>query len=181
MNKEIQSIFAGFGGQGVLFAGKVMAYCGLIENREVSWLPSYGPEMRGGTANCSVTISDNAIGSPLVTSPNVLVAMNQPSFDKFIADVVSGGVVILDSDLIDQNASPSAQENVNVVAIPATSMAENAGLKGLSNIVLLGALWKTLPFCEEQTLEASIKKCVPARKAHLIEKNMEALKLGIDS
>lgn len=179
MNREIQSIFSGFGGQGVLFAGKVMAYTGLIEDREVSWLPSYGPEMRGGTANCSVTLSDDPVGSPLVTSPNVLVAMNQPSYDKFVADVVPGGIVVFDSDLIDASASPAAQSGVNAVSIPATSMAEAAGLAGLSNIVLLGCLWKNMPFCEEATLGEAIKKCVPARKAHLIDKNMQALALGM--
>ena len=93
-------ILAGFGGQGVLFAGKVIAYAGLIENKQLSWLPSYGPEMRGGTANCSVTLSDEPIGSPLVTTPDVLVAMNQPSYDRFINDVAPGGVIIVDSGLV---------------------------------------------------------------------------------
>ena len=129
MMRELQIVLAGFGGQGVLFAGKVISYAGLIENRELSWLPSYGPEMRGGTANCSVTLSDEPIGSPLVTEPNALVAMNQPSFDKFIDVVADGGVVIVDTDMV-----PDAHERagVKVISIPATKMAEDAGLKGLA-------------------------------------------------
>lgn len=85
-------LLAGFGGQGVLFAGKILAYCGLMDNKELTWLPSYGPEMRGGTANCSVCISDEPIGSPLVLAPDILIAMNQPSFDKFVNDVKAGGI-----------------------------------------------------------------------------------------
>ena len=173
---DIQAIFAGFGGQGVLFAGKVMAYAGLIENRELSWLPSYGPEMRGGTANCSVTLSDDPIGSPLVTKPDALVAMNQPSFDKFIDDVVDGGVVIADSDLV-VDIKPS--DKVDICVIPATSLAEDAGLSGLGNIVMLGKLWDKTRFCERETLDAAIDKCVPPSKAALIDKNKQALQIGI--
>ena len=95
--QDLNIVFAGFGGQGILFSGKVAAYAGLIDNKEISWLPSYGPEMRGGTANCSVCISDTPIGSPLVTNPNVLIAMNLPSLEKFIDEVEEGGIVIIDS------------------------------------------------------------------------------------
>lgn len=178
MGKEIQAVLAGFGGQGVLFAGKVMAYAGLIEGREVSWLPSYGPEMRGGTANCSVTLSDEPIGSPLVTSPNALIAMNQPSYDKFIEDVANGAVVIADSDLI---SGIEPKDGIEVVAIPATKLAQDAELQGLSNIVLLGKLWERTRFCDRETLDAAIEKSVPARKAHLREKNKQAVQLGIDA
>ena len=123
--KDLNMIFAGFGGQGVLFAGKVVAYAGLIEGRELSWLPSYGPEMRGGTANCSICLSAEPIGSPLVTNPNVLVAMNRPSLDKFIGDVEPGGVVILDSSLIDVKVE---REDVSVHYVPASALAEENGL-----------------------------------------------------
>ena len=102
--KDLNIVFAGFGGQGILFAGKVVAYAGLIEGRELSWLPSYGPEMRGGTANCSICLSDEPIGSPLVTNPNVLIAMNRPSLDKFVNEVEPGGTILLDSSLIDERA-----------------------------------------------------------------------------
>ena len=178
MMRELQIVLAGFGGQGVLFAGKVISYAGLIENRELSWLPSYGPEMRGGTANCSVTLSDEPIGSPLVTEPNALVAMNQPSFDKFIDVVADGGVVIVDTDMV-----PDAHERagVKVISIPATKMAEDAGLKGLANIVLVGRLWAETQFCDRVVLDEAIDKCVPPRKAALIDKNKQALELGINA
>lgn len=172
---ELKCILAGFGGQGVLFAGKVIAHAGLVEGRELSWLPSYGPEMRGGTANCSVTLSDNPIGSPLITRPNVVVAMNQPSFDKFKDSVVSGGIVILDSDLV---SSASSLSDVEVCSIHAQSSAQESGLDGLSNMVLLGQLWKCTQFCKRETLDEAIKSCVPPRKAALIEKNLEAIELG---
>lgn len=177
MMRELQIVLAGFGGQGVLFAGKVISYAGLIENRELSWLPSYGPEMRGGTANCSVTLSDEPIGSPLVTEPNALVAMNQPSFDKFIDVVADGGVVIVDTDMV-----PDVHERVGVkvISIPATKMAEDAGLKGLANIVLVGRLWAETQFCDRAVLDEAIDKCVPPRKAALIDKNKQALELGIN-
>lgn len=178
MGKELQAVLAGFGGQGVLFAGKVMANAGLIEDRELSWLPSYGPEMRGGTANCSVTLSDGPIGSPLVTSPNGLIAMNQPSYDKFIQEVAPGAVVVADSDLIDGIESV---DGVEVCAIPATKLSQDNGLSGLSNIVLLGKFWDKTRFCDRATLDAAIDKSVPPSKAALIEKNKQALQLGIDA
>src|SRR5512136_1934654 len=110
-------LLAGFGGQGVLFAGKLIAEAGLIEGREVSWLPSYGPEMRGGTANCSVCLSDEPIGSPLVLEPDVLIAMNQPSVDKFIGEVVPGGIVIVDTTMV---ATVPEREDVTIFKLPAT-------------------------------------------------------------
>ena len=176
MSRELQIVLAGFGGQGVLFAGKVIAYAGLVENRELSWLPSYGPEMRGGTANCSVTLSDDAIGSPLVTSPNALIAMNQPSFDTFIDDVVLGGVVVVDSAMVGDVVE---RDGVKLVSVPATELAEEAGLKGLANIVLVGRLWAETRFCDRASLDAAIDKCVPAKKAAMVAKNKQALELGI--
>ncbi|MDO4290578.1 MAG: 2-oxoacid:acceptor oxidoreductase family protein [Eggerthellaceae bacterium] len=173
---ELQIVLAGFGGQGVLFAGKVVSYAALIEDRELSWLPSYGPEMRGGTANCSVTISDDPIGSPLVTTPDVLVAMNQPSFDKFLDEVREGGVIIADTDMV---PNLRQREGVRVVGIPSTTLAEDAGLKGLSNIVLVGKLWAETHFCARETLDAAMGKCVPAKKAAMLEKNKQALEIGI--
>lgn len=175
MAKSMNTVLAGFGGQGVLFAGKVMAYTGLIEDREVSWLPSYGPEMRGGTANCSVCLSDDPIGSPLVVTPDALVAMNQPSFDKFVNQVCEGGVIVADSTLV-QNI-PDVP-GVKVCAIRATEIAEENGLKGLANIVMLGKLFEETGFCNEETLEAAITKCVPARHIAKLPLNMKALELG---
>ena len=151
--KDLNIVFAGFGGQGILFAGKVVAYAGLIEGRELSWLPSYGPEMRGGTANCSICLSDEPIGSPLVTNPNVLIAMNRPSLDKFVNDVT-------------------------VFYVPASKLAEENGLKGLANIILVGKLRKELAFCTEETLDKALQKCIPARKADMLGFNRKALEIG---
>lgn len=171
-------VLAGFGGQGVLFAGKVIAYTGLIGDREVSWLPSYGPEMRGGTANCSVSLAAEPIGSPLVTAPDVLVAMNQPSLDKFIDAVVPGGLIVADSTLVQ---SIPERNDVTVKTLPAADIAEKAGLKGLGNIVLVGALFAADPFCTRDQLDAAVEKCVPARKAAMVDKNKQALKLGMEA
>lgn len=176
MTAPLNIVLAGFGGQGVLFAGKLIAYAGLIENREVSWLPSYGPEMRGGTANCSVCLSDDPIGSPLVLSPDALIAMNQPSFDKFFEGVVPGGVIIADTTMV--NKVPE-REGVRTFAIPATQLAEDAGLKGLANVICAGKLFAETEFCKEESLYASVEKCVSARKKDLIDLNKEALKIGM--
>ena len=178
MGRNLNIVLAGFGGQGVLFAGKVIASAGLIEDRELSWLPSYGPEMRGGTANCSVCLSDDPIGSPLVVEPDALVAMNQPSFDKFIDSVVPGGVVIADTTMVPEIKE---REDVRIISIPATELAEEAGLKGLGNIILVGKLYAETQFCDRATLDDAIDHCVPARKAQMKELNKKALQIGIDA
>lgn len=178
MSQDYNFVLAGFGGQGLLFGGKVIATAGLIEGKELSWLPSYGPEMRGGTANCSVCLSDNPIGSPLVMEPNGLIAMNQPSFDKFISTVAEGGVVVVDSTLVPSTRRP---EGVTVVELPATAMAEEHGLKGLANIVCVGRLFAETGFCSEETLFAAIEQCIPPKKAALLEPNKKALELGMKS
>ena len=177
MRPDLNLLLAGFGGQGLLFGGKVIAYCGLIENREISWLPSYGPEMRGGTANCSVCISDNPIGSPLVLAPNTLVVMNAPSLDKFIDTVVPGGTVIVDSYMIPQKVSRS---DVTVHYVPATKLAEDNDLKGLANIILIGKLLKENEFCSEEAMDGALAKSIPASKASLLAFNRTALKLGAE-
>ena len=172
---DMNMVFAGFGGQGILFLGKVCAYAGLMDGKEVSWLPSYGPEMRGGTCNCSVCLSDEPIASPLVVNPNVLVAMNGPSFDKFIDTVVPGGTVIVDSSLV---KSTTTRDDLNIFYIPATEQADKNGLKGLANIILLGKLFKETGLVSAEALELGVKKSVPAKKQHLVESNMNAIKLG---
>ena len=176
--EEMRIVFAGFGGQGLLFAGKVVAYAGLIDDHEVSWLPSYGPEMRGGTANCSVTMSDAPIGSPLIMNPNVLIAMNQPSLLKFEPDVTAGGIVLVDTSLVTRLPE---RTDITVFPLEATNMAEEAELKGLANIVLVGKLLKETSFCSIETIEAAIRKAVPPRKTALIEKNIQALKIGMEA
>ena len=137
--KSAQIIFAGFGGQGILFSGKFLAYNGLIADKNVSWLPSYGPEMRGGTANCSVIISDTPIGSPIVSVPDMLVAMNNPSLDKYEDLVAPGGKIIIDSTLIDRKVT---RTDVDVFYVPATKMAGDEGIPTLANMILVGKLIK---------------------------------------
>ena len=170
-------LLAGFGGQGILFAGKLIAEAGLIEGRELSWLPSYGPEMRGGTANCSVCLSDEPIGSPLVLEPDVLIAMNQPSLDKFFDDVVPGGTVIVDSTLVQHVPE---RDDVTVFQVPATKLAEDAGLKGLANVVLVGKLLKEIGFCGVEALDEAIQHSVPPKRQHLLEPNRKALEIGME-
>ena len=166
---------AGFGGQGILFAGKMLAYSGLMDGKEVSWLPSYGPEMRGGTANCSVVISDEAIGSPLVLEPDVLVAMNRPSFTKFIDAVKPGGVVIVDSTMVEDRTE---RTDIRFFAVPATKLAEEAGLKGLGNVILIGKLNKEVGCVSDDALVAAVPKCVSAKRPEMIEYNKQALQIG---
>ncbi|MCL2826643.1 MAG: 2-oxoacid:acceptor oxidoreductase family protein [Eggerthellaceae bacterium] len=176
MAGNLNIILAGFGGQGILFAGKLISYAGLLEGREVSWLPSYGPEMRGGTANCSVCLSDEPIGSPLVVSPDVLIALNQPSYDKFEQDVVPGGLAIVDSALVPRIVP---MDGVRLFADPMATLAEEAGLEGLANVVSVGKLFAETGFCSEQTLFHAVDECVSKRKIDMIEKNKEALRLGM--
>ena len=173
--KDLNMVFAGFGGQGVLFAGKVAAYAGLIEGKEISWLPSYGPEMRGGTANCSVCISDEPIGSPLITAPNYLISMNLPSLERFIDGVEPGGTVILDSSLIDREI---ARGDITVHRVPSSRLAEENGLTGLSNMILVGKLFRELGFCTDEVLDEAMQKCIPPRKAAMLELNRRAVALG---
>ncbi len=174
----MNAILAGFGGQGILFMGKVIAYAGLFDNREVSWLPSYGPEMRGGTANCSVCISDEPICSPLVNNPNALIVMNLPSFDKFIDKVVPGGIVIIDSTLIDKKVE---RDDITAYYVPATALAEENGLKGLANIILMGKMMAVTNFCTKETMQKTLEKIIPPKKQHLIPKNMNAVEIGINA
>ena len=176
--KDLNILFAGFGGQGVLFSGKVIAYAGMMEGKEISWLPSYGPEMRGGNANCSVCISDNKIGSPLVTNPDILVAMNLPSLDKFEKDVVPGGMIILDSTLINRKVE---RDDVNVIYLPASKLSEDAGVKGAANMVIVGRLWKETKFCSEENLDKGLVKSIPAKKMDLRDKNRKMISTGVNS
>lgn len=176
--KNWNFVFAGFGGQGILFTGKVVAYTGMVDNLEVSWLPSYGPEMRGGTANCSVCLSDTPIGSPLVLSPDALVVMNAPSYDKFIGMVEPGGTVVIDSTLIDR---PMTRTDITAVYLPATRLAKEAGMAKLANLIMLGALYKATGFTELASLRKAVEKCVPPSKPELVELNMKAIEIGAEN
>ena len=168
-------LFAGFGGQGLLFAGKVLAYKGLIEGKNVSWLPSYGPEMRGGTANCSVIISDEQVGAPIITDPDVLVAMNLPSLDKYEKAVKSGGMIFVDSSLIERKVE---RDDVSVYYIPATKLAGEIGAPTLANMILTGKLLSVTDEYTEESVGAALAKCVSARHADLLTLNHKAMETG---
>lgn len=168
-------LIAGFGGQGILFAGKALAYTGLKAGMEVSWLPSYGPEMRGGTANCSVTLSDTPIGSPIVDKPDVLIAMNLPSLEKYENETEAGGYIVYDSSLISKTV---ARTDLNVEPVPATKLASDNGLDGLANMIIMGKVIKVTSVLTLEQVKSSLAQMVPAKKAELLEKNLKAIELG---
>ena len=170
-------LISGFGGQGVLFTGKFLAYEGLLENKEVTWLPSYGPEMRGGTASCSVIISDDPIGSPLVPKPDVLIAMNLPSLDKFEKDVVPSGLIFYDSSLIGREVE---RKDVKAFAIPATKMASDEGVTTLANMIVMGKMLKETNMFPAETIDKTLAKVVSARKQSLLEMNKKAIQMGFE-
>ena len=170
-----QYLFSGFGGQGILFAGKFLAYKGLTEDKEVSWLPSYGPEMRGGTASCSVIVGDEPVGSPIVSRPDVLIAMNLPSLDRYENAVAPGGMIFLDSSLITRKVN---RDDVRVFAVPATTLASENGFPTLANMVLVGKLMKELGEFRKDSVDAALAKIVSARHADLLQVNYRALELG---
>jgi 2-oxoglutarate ferredoxin oxidoreductase subunit gamma len=175
MTTEI--ILAGFGGQGILFTGKILAYCGLIAGKELSWLPSYGPEMRGGTANCSVCISDEPIGSPLVTTPDILIAMNGPSYHKFIDAVKPGGLVLVDNSVVDEVCT---RTDITCVALPATDLASESGMTGSANMILMGKMLAESKLFDLETVQKAMEKCIPPKRANLIAVNMKAVQMGAE-
>jgi len=170
-------LIAGFGGQGILFAGKFLAYAGLLAGRNVSWLPSYGPEMRGGTANCSVILSDKQVGSPIVSRPDILIAMNLPSLDKYEAEVPAGGSIFVDSSLVSRKVM---RTDVNAYYIPATALSNDKGYQTLANMILMGHVIKKTSVIQEEMIAPAMAKVVSARHQDLLDKNIEALKLGFD-
>ncbi len=170
-----QVLIAGFGGQGVLFAGKCLAYEGLYENKQVSWLPSYGPEMRGGTANCSVILSDEPVGSPIVNNPDVLIVMNLPSLDKYESATVKGGKIFVDSTLI---ARKVEREDVSAFYIPATKIAQELGIPTLANMVIIGKMIKETGIVTFENACEAMKKVVSARHQDLLDANIKALNAG---
>ena len=172
-----ETIMAGFGGQGLLFSGKVLAHAALIENKELSWLPSYGPEMRGGTCNCSVIVSDDPVGSPIIAHPNVLLVMNEPSLDKFEDTVTAGGTIFVDSSLI---ARKVKRTDVDVVYIPATQMAKEMEATSLANMIILGAIVEKLGLVKGETVVTALKETISARKAALLDLNLKAVATGAE-
>lgn len=175
--KTTQILIAGFGGQGILFAGKFLAYKGLTEDLQVSWLPSYGPEMRGGTANCNVILSDAPVGSPIITTPDVLIAMNLPSLQKYVDTVAPGGQIYVDSSLIDMKVE---RDDVQVFYIPATQMAKDAKIPTLANMILMGKVLKECDALSFDGCKNTLESFIPAKKANLIDANCQALQAGYD-
>ncbi|MCX7923354.1 MAG: 2-oxoacid:acceptor oxidoreductase family protein [Clostridia bacterium] len=170
-------IIAGFGGQGILSAGRLLAYAGMLDNKHVSWLPSYGPEMRGGTANCHVTISDEPVGSPILNSSTALVVMNGPSLDKFESMVVSGGMIITDSSLVERDIK---RADIDLFEIPATKIASDMGNLTYANIILLGKLIARTNVVSKENFEEALKKVLPEKKHYMIPEEMKALELGMN-
>ncbi|MCH5170257.1 MAG: 2-oxoacid:acceptor oxidoreductase family protein [Oscillospiraceae bacterium] len=172
-----QFLFSGFGGQGILFAGKFLAYKGLIDDKQVSWLPSYGPEMRGGTASCSVIVSDEPVGSPIVSKPDMLIAMNLPSLDRYESSVAPGGVIFADSTLIERQVN---RDDVTVYYIPATRLASENGMPTLANMIIIGKVLKVLGDFDEASVRATLGKVISAKRADMLEVNLKAMQLGAD-
>lgn len=172
-----ETIFAGFGGQGVLFAGKVMAYAAMLEGLQVTWFPSYGPEMRGGTANCTVVISDEEIGSPQVLKPRAAVIMNLPSLDKYEDTIAPDGYLVINTSMVNRKAKRS---DIHVLEVPGTELAEELGNKRFANIIMLGALLAKADFLKMESIEKGLKKGLSGKKADLLEVNLQALQSGID-
>lgn len=168
---------AGFGGQGIMFMGKVLAHAGMLGNKHVTWIPSYGPEMRGGTANCSVIVSDAEIGEPVASRPDILVAMNEVSLRKFLPDVRPGGLVFVNSSLIGE---VPMRNDVTVVNVAVNDLARSAGAPGAINMVMLGAMVPFLKGVDRHLIEEAIRENVPASRQHMLQANLRALAVGLD-
>jgi len=173
MQQEV--IIAGFGGQGVLFAGQLLAYAGMDAGKDVTWIPSYGPEMRGGTANCTVVISDDEIGSPFVKNPAAVLAMNLPSLDKYENLVKTGGVLVVNTSMVNRAVT---RDDITVVSIPANEIAEEVGSKRAVNMVMLGALLGNSDILSLGELETALEDHLPERHQKFMPANKAALREG---
>jgi len=172
---QTEIIIAGFGGQGVLFGGQLLSYAAMDEGREVTWIPSYGPEMRGGTANCTEVISDEEIGSPFVHQPAAVIAMNRPSLDKYEPLVRPGGVLVVNTSMVDRKVE---RTDVQVVEVDANAQAEKLGDQRMANMILLGAMLSKLPVLPVEAIEHALKEHLPARHQRLLAQNYRALREG---
>ncbi len=173
--EQYEVTFAGFGGQGILTAGQLLAYAGIAEEKQVVWIPSYGPEMRGGTAYCTVVVSDKRIGSPIISNPKGACVFNRPSFDKFLPKIKAGGLAIVNSSLIDVT---SDRDDITEILVPANEIALNAGNAKAANIAILGAFIGATGVVKYQTVKDTIKEKL-ARKADVLEINFKALDEGV--
>ena len=173
MTEEI--IIAGFGGQGVLSLGQVLSYGAVAEKKEISWMPSYGPEMRGGTANCIVIVADARISSPIITKFDSAIVLNQPSLDKFEKAVKPGGLLLYEQSTI---IHPPTREDIDVVCIPAIEEADKLKAKQVANMIMVGAFLEKRPIVKIETIVSALKKALPEHRHHLIPVNEQALKRG---
>jgi 2-oxoglutarate ferredoxin oxidoreductase subunit gamma len=174
MHEEI--IVSGFGGQGALFAGQLLTYTGMDEGFHVTWIPSYGPEMRGGTAHCIVILSDDDIGSPIIREPSICIVMNPPSMDKYEPLVKSGGLLVVNSTLVRQR---SEREDVTAVYVPANDLAAELGNVKMANVVLLGAMLGTREILPIESIKLTLDRHIPERRKQIIEPNKRALDRGV--
>ena len=174
---QTEIIIAGFGGQGILFAGQLMAYAAMDAGFQVTWIPSYGPEMRGGTANCTVVIADEEIGAATVRNPKAALAFNLPSLDKLEPLVIPGGVLVANASLINRGFT---RKDLKSVLIPANEMAEAIGDRRLTNMVMLGAMLGGLPVLPLEALEKSLEAHLPERHKRLLPMNFQALRQGAE-
>lgn len=170
-----QILFAGFGGQGVMFVGQLLAYAAMDANYEVTWIPSYGPEMRGGTAHCTVVMSDKPIGSPIVSNPGIAVAFNNPSFEKYEPIVAAKGLLVYNASLIDQEPQ---RTDIQTLAVPATDIADELGNLRLTNIVMLGAVLAARPLLTLDQLRHALEGHIPSHRRNLLDLNLQALERG---
>lgn len=174
-NKLEELIVAGFGGQGVLSLGMTLAYAGMVEEKEISWMPSYGPEMRGGTANCIVILSDAKISSPILSQFDSAIVLNQPSMDKFAPRIKPGGLLLYESGNI---FKPSTREDIQVVGIPATTEALLMKNAKIMNMIMLGAYLQLKPVVKNDAILEALSKVLPEKYHHLLPVNRQALELG---
>ena len=172
---QTEIIISGFGGQGALFAGQLLAYAAMDEGHHVTWIPSYGPEMRGGTAHCTVIISDDEIGSPLVRHPAAVIAMNLPSLDRYEPLIAPGGVLVVNSSLVTRHP---ARRDIRIVEVPANAMADELGSNRLANLVLTGALLAATGVLPPEAVERALAAHLPERHRSLLEANYQALRRG---
>ncbi|MCH7612450.1 MAG: 2-oxoacid:acceptor oxidoreductase family protein [Candidatus Marinimicrobia bacterium] len=171
-----ETLIAGFGGQGVLSMGMTLAYAGMIEGKNVSWMPSYGPEMRGGTANCTIIISDEKISSPIINAYDSIIILNQPSMDKFESVVKINGQILYEANNI---INPPTRNDVDIVNIPANKEALIMGQKKVMNMIVLGAFLGLNPVLKPESIMEGLKKVLPKRHHHLLPINEKALEVGI--
>ena len=174
MHEEV--IVSGFGGQGALFAGQLLTYTGMDEGYHVTWIPSYGPEMRGGTANCTVILSDKEIGSPIIREPSICIVMNPPSMEKYEPLVRPGGLLIANSTLV---RLQSERQDIDVVYVPANRLAAELGNVKMANVVLLGAMLGSREILPISAVKRTLDEHIPERRKHIIEPNKRALDRGI--